>query len=66
MTIYVQHMLLYIYIYITPGHRDGLINLSLELFFDGEQYCLRDRHLVLWLLRTLTGQQRFYGSGLIT
>ena len=64
MTIYVQNML--INIYITPGYRGGLINLSLELFFEGEQYCLRGRHLVLWLLKTLTGQQRFYGSGLVT
>jgi hypothetical protein len=36
------------------------------LFFDGERSCLRSRHLVLWSLGTLTGQQRFYGSGLVT
>jgi hypothetical protein len=36
------------------------------LFFDGEWSCLRSRHLVLWSLGTLTGQQRFYGTGLIT
>ena len=36
------------------------------LFFVGERYCLRIHHLVLWLLGTLTGQQRFYGSGLVT
>ena len=28
--------------------------------------CLRSRHLVLWSLGTLTGQQRFYGSELVT
>jgi len=28
--------------------------------------CLRSRHLVLWSLGTLTGQQRFYGTGLVT
>jgi hypothetical protein len=27
---------------------------------------LRSRHLVLWSLGTLTGQQRFYGTGLVT
>jgi len=27
---------------------------------------LRSRHLVLWSLGTLTGHQRFYGSGLVT
>jgi len=27
--------------------------------------CLRNRHLVLWLLGTLTGQQKFCGSGLV-
>jgi hypothetical protein len=32
----------------------------------GEKSCLRSRHLVLWSLETLTGQQRFYGSGLVT
>jgi len=36
------------------------------LFFDGEWFVLRSRHLVLWLLGTLTGQQRFYGTGLVT
>jgi hypothetical protein len=36
------------------------------LFFDGEWSCLRSHHLVLWSLETLTGQQRFYGSGLVT
>jgi hypothetical protein len=36
------------------------------LFFDGEWSCLRSRHLALWSLGTLTGQQRFYGSGLVT
>jgi len=32
----------------------------------GKKSCLRSRHLVLWSLGTLTGQQRFYGSGLVT
>jgi len=32
----------------------------------GNCLCLRSRHLVLWSLGTLTGQQRFYGSGLVT
>jgi hypothetical protein len=32
----------------------------------GKRSCLRSRHLVLWSLGTLTGQQRFYGSGLVT
>jgi hypothetical protein len=32
----------------------------------GKMSCLRSRHLVLWSLGTLTGQQRFYGSGLVT
>jgi hypothetical protein len=36
------------------------------LFFNGELYYLRSRHLVLWLLGTLTGQQRFYGTRLVT
>ena len=36
------------------------------LFFDGKRSCLRSRHLVLWSLGTLTGQQRFYGTGLVT
>jgi hypothetical protein len=35
-------------------------------FFRGNWSCLRSRHLVLWLLGTLTGQQRSYGSGLVT
>jgi hypothetical protein len=53
-------------------HRDGLKNfhgkerISGILFFYGEWSCLRSRHLVLWLLGTLTGQQRFYGAGLVT
>ena len=36
------------------------------LFFDGEWSCLKSRHLVLWLLWTLTDQQRFYGTRLVT
>jgi len=28
--------------------------------------CSRSRHLILWLLGTLTGQQRFYGMRLVT
>jgi len=55
-------------------HRGALKNLlslwkewiSGILFFDGEWFVLRSRHLVLWLLGTLTGQQRFYGTGLVT
>jgi hypothetical protein len=27
--------------------------------------CLRSCHLVLWSLKTLTGQQRFYGTRLV-
>jgi hypothetical protein len=37
-----------------------------HLVLSGKMSCLRSRHLVLWSLGTLTGQQRFYGSGLIT
>jgi hypothetical protein len=36
------------------------------LFFWRKISYLRSRHLVLWSLGTLTSQQRFYGSGLIT
>jgi len=32
----------------------------------GKMYCLRSRHLVLWSVGTLTGQQKFYGLGLVT
>jgi hypothetical protein len=35
------------------------------LFFYGERSHLRSRHLVLQSLETLTGQQRFYGTGLV-
>jgi hypothetical protein len=31
-------------------------------FFKGKRSYLRSRHLVLWSLGTLIGQQRFYGS----
>jgi hypothetical protein len=31
----------------------------------GKRSSLRSRHLVLWSLGTLTGQQRFYGAGLV-
>jgi len=31
----------------------------------GKISCLSSRHLVLWSLGTLTGQQRFYGTGLV-
>ena len=44
----------------------GKKRISGILFFDGEKSCLRSRHLVLWSLGTLTGQQKFYGSGLVT
>jgi hypothetical protein len=36
------------------------------LFINGEWSCLRSRHLVLWSLETLTSQQRFYDTGLVT
>jgi hypothetical protein len=35
-------------------------------FLMGNGLVLRSRHLVLWSLETLTGQQRSYGSGLVT
>jgi hypothetical protein len=35
------------------------------LFLDGKMSCLMSRHLVLWSLGTLTGQQRFYGTELV-
>jgi hypothetical protein len=53
-------------------HRGGLKNYHGKewifgiLFFDGEWFVLRSHHLVLWLLGTLTGQQRFYGTRLVT
>jgi len=54
-------------------HRGGFKNfvfgkewISGILFFNGDILCLRSRHLVLWSLGTLTGQQRFYGTGLVT
>jgi len=54
-------------------HRGGLKNLKLEkngflasYFLMVNDLCLRSRHLVLWLLGTLTGQQRFYGPRLVT
>jgi hypothetical protein len=37
-----------------------------HLILLGKMSCLRSRHLVLWSLGTLTGQQRFYGTGLVT
>jgi hypothetical protein len=36
------------------------------LFLDRKMSCLRSCHLVLWSLETLTGQQRFYGTRLVT
>ena len=36
------------------------------LFFNEEMSCLRSRHLVLWSLGILTGQQIFYGTRLVT
>jgi hypothetical protein len=36
------------------------------LFFNGKWSYLRSRHLVLWSLGTLTGQQRLYDTRLIT
>jgi hypothetical protein len=32
----------------------------------GKMSFLRSHHLVLWSLETLTGQQRFYDTGLVT
>ena len=32
----------------------------------GEWSCLRSRHLLSWSLGTITNQQKFYGSGLVT
>lgn len=52
-------------------HRGGLKNfhgkeqISDILFFDGKISRLRNRHLVLRSLGTLTRQQRFYGTGLV-
>jgi hypothetical protein len=37
-----------------------------DIFFFGERSSSRSCHLVLWLLETLTGQQRFYGTELVT
>ena len=59
---------------VAPGHRSGLKNLlnlwkeriSGILFFNEDILCLRSRHLVLWSPGTLTGQQRFYGTRLVT
>jgi len=60
---------------VTPGHRGDQLKIikSLEkngflasCSLMGNGLCLRSRHLVLWSLGTLTGQQRFYGSGLVT
>jgi hypothetical protein len=37
------------------------------LFFTGEKKsCLRSHRLLLWSLGTLSGQQRFYGTRLVT
>jgi hypothetical protein len=36
------------------------------LFFNGKWSYLRSRHLVLWSLGTLTGQQRLYDTRLVT
>jgi len=36
------------------------------LFFNGKWFYLRSRHLVLWSLGTLTGQQRLYDTRLVT
>jgi len=40
--------------------------ISAILFFYAKRSCSRSHHLVLWSLGTLTSQQRFYGTGLIT
>jgi hypothetical protein len=58
--------------FVALRHRGGLKNyhgkewISSILFFNGEWYYLRSRHLVLWLLGPLTGQQRVYGTRLVT
>jgi len=60
--------------YVTPGHRDDQLKIILHekngflasYFLMVNGLCLRSRHLVLRLLGTLTGQQRFYGPRLVT
>jgi len=60
---------------VTPGHRGD----PLKNYLDNEKRtdiwhlvlwvkrsCSRSRHLVLWSLETLTGQQKFYGTELVT
>jgi len=37
-----------------------------HLVLRGKKSCLRSRHLLLWSLETLTSQQRFYGTRLVT
>ena len=52
-----------------PKNKSSFIEkeqISSILFFYGKISYLRSHHLVLWSLGTLTGQQRFYGSGLVT
>jgi hypothetical protein len=51
----IDHLLIY-------GKRTDIWHLVLL----EKRSCLRSRHLVLWSLGTLTGQQRFYGTGLVT
>jgi hypothetical protein len=52
-------------------HRGDLKNFTRKewisgiLFFDGERSRSRSHNLVLRSLRILTGQQRFYGTGLV-
>jgi hypothetical protein len=68
--------IIYIYIYnkriiiVTPGYRGDQLKINLDwknnryltsCSFREKMSSLRSRHLVLWSLRTLTGQHRFYG-----
>jgi hypothetical protein len=80
--IYINNNIFYIYtlnynknnniFYVAPDIAAALKNITRKeqisdiLFFWGKMSCLRSHHLVLWSLGTLTGQQRFYGSGLVT
>jgi hypothetical protein len=57
------------FMFVTPGHRGDQLKNNLDWKKNrylascslGEKW--RSRHLVLWSLGTLTGQQRFYGTG---
>ena len=52
---------------VTPGHRGDRLKINHK--WKKNRYlasCSSSRHLVLWSLGTLTGQQRFYGPRLVT